>query len=111
VCKRKIGTNDRSCLSRNAGGSSEDWLTALNDARKRQVEAIDGTFNELKWSNDLQTEAQAWANIIAANCRNGVPVAEANPKDYGVATILNMRNPQMAVSRWVTNGKRHFKEH
>ena len=38
-------------------------------------------------------------------CVNGVPGAESNADDYGVTTILNMRNPQMAVDRWVMNGE------
>jgi len=79
-------------------GSAEDWLDAINSVRETyQVDS-------LAWSNDLKSEAQVWANNIAKSCVNGVPGAGQNPNDYGISTIINMRNPKMAVERWVANG-------
>lgn len=54
-------------------GTSEDWTDAINKARKKYQEQYGGTYSELKWSNDLKTEAQEWANTIAARCQNGLP--------------------------------------
>ncbi|KAL7516988.1 hypothetical protein ACHAWX_001953 [Stephanocyclus meneghinianus] len=83
---------------RDVAGSAEDWLDAINSVRETyQVDS-------LAWSNDLKSEAQVWANEIAKSCVNGVPGAGQNPNDYGVSTIINMRNPKMAVERWVANG-------
>ena len=84
---------------RNVAGSPEDWLDAINGVRETyQVDS-------LAWSNDLKSEAQVWANEIAKKCVNGLPGAGQNPNDYGVTTVVNMRNPKMAVERWVTNGE------
>jgi len=90
---------------RNVAGSAEDWLDAINSVRETyQVDS-------LAWSNDLKSEAQVWANEIAKRCVNGVPGAGQNPNDFGVGTIINMRNPKMAVERWVANGVcRHILE-
>eukprot|EP00804_Cyclotella_cryptica_P010446 CCRYP_012287-RA/>CCRYP_012287-RA protein AED:0.10 eAED:0.10 QI:809/1/1/1/0.75/0.6/5/79/232 len=83
---------------RNVAGKAEDWLDAINGVRETyQVDS-------LEWSNALKSEAQVWANEIAKKCVNGLPGAGQNPNDYGVATIVNMRNPQMAVDRWMANG-------
>ncbi len=40
---------------------------------------------------------QAWANTIATQCSNGVPFDGFNPEDYGVNTILNVANPDVAM--------------
>lgn len=92
--------------NRNVPGSPEDWLNTLNAARKENQESLGGTYSALAWSNDLMGEAQTWANDLAIKCANRAPSAGQNPGDYGVATILNMRNPQLAVDRWVTNGQK-----
>jgi hypothetical protein len=88
-------------------GSPEDWLVAINEVREEYQNEYGGpgTYTEIEWSADLSSEAQKWANEIAAKCVNGVPGSGSNPNDYGVATILNMKNPQMAVERWVMNGE------
>jgi len=91
--------------NRDVPGSPEDWLNSLNAARKQNQEALGGTYSALSWSNDLMGEAQTWANDLAIECANKAPSTGQNPGDYGVATILNMRNPQLAVGRWVINGK------
>jgi hypothetical protein len=85
------------CSSRFTGGSSENWLDAINTARENQQKAIGGSFTPSEWSPDLANKAQAWANTIAAQCSNGVPVDGSNPEDYGVNTILNVANPDVAV--------------
>ena len=102
VCSEN--TAGTTCFSRFTGGTGKDWLEAVNTARENQQDAIGGTLTPMEWNADLATKAQAWANTIAAQCSNGVPVAESNPEDYGVNTILNVANPQMAVNRWVNNG-------
>jgi hypothetical protein len=89
--------------NRNVPGSPEEWLSALNAARKTGQKKIGGSGSQLKWSNDLASQAQTWANELAKKCSNGLPTN--NPGDYGVSTILNMRNPQLAVDRWVANGE------
>ena len=86
-------------------GSGKDWLNAINEVREVYQEEFGGTYTPLKWSPDLANDARKWANDIAEVCRNGVPGADTNPNDCGVATILNMRNPQLAVDRWVQNGE------
>jgi hypothetical protein len=50
-----------------------------------------------EWSPGLVNKAQAWANTIVTQCSNGVPVHGSNPEDYGVNTILNVVNPDVAV--------------
>jgi hypothetical protein len=106
VCAAK--SDDKVCIAnlRNVGGSPEDWLVAINEVREEYQNEYGGpgTYTEIEWSADLSSEAQKWANEIAAKCVNGVPGSGSNPNDYGVATILNMKNPQMAVERWVMNG-------
>lgn len=86
-------------------GSGEDWLDAINEVRQEYQEEFGGTYIPLKWSPDLAAEAQKWANDIAEICKNGTPGTRKNPNDFGVSTILNMRNPQLAVDRWVQNGE------
>lgn len=90
---------------RNVPGTPEEWLTALNEARQIGQETLLAEYTPFEWSPDLANEAQAWANGLAASCTNGVPTGEENPGDYGVTTILNMRNPGLAVERWMINGK------
>jgi hypothetical protein len=85
------------CSSRFTGGSSEDWLDAINTACKNQQKAIGGSFTPSEWSPDLANKARAWANPIAAQYSNRVPVDGSNPEDYGVHTILNVANPDVAV--------------
>ena len=80
-------------------------MNAINEVREVYQEEFGGTYTPLKWSPDLANDARKWANDIAEVCRNGVPGAVTNPNDFGVATILNMRNPQLAVDRWVQNGE------
>ncbi|KAL3805168.1 hypothetical protein ACHAWO_000703 [Cyclotella atomus] len=93
--------------NRNVPGSSEDWLNALNAVRQAVIDdavTLDDDYSLLEWSADLAAEAQTWANSLAAKCQNGVPDGSQNPGDYGVNTVLNMRNPVNTVDRWVTNG-------
>lgn len=98
VCKEK--EEDMTCVQnlRNVPGSGDEWLTNINNAREKyQVEyGGSGRYTPIKWSIDLASEAQKWANILASNCINKLP--RAIPNDYGIATILNMRNPKMTVS-------------
>lgn len=91
--------------NRDVPGSPEDWLGALNAARKEYQESLGGTYSALTWSNDLMGDAQTWANELAIKCANKLPGPGQNPGDYGVATIMYVRNPQITVDRWVINGK------
>jgi hypothetical protein len=90
---------------RNVPGTPEEWLDALNEAREIGQETLLAEYTPFEWSPDLANEAQGWANGLAASCTNGVPAGEENPGDYGVTTILNMRNPGLAVERWMINGE------
>lgn len=91
--------------NRNVPGTSEDWLAALNEARELSTTTLGYDYEPLQWSADLMGEAQIWANSLAKKCSNGVPTGEENPGDYGVNTVLNMRNPASAVFRWMMNGE------
>lgn len=86
-------------------GTGEEWLDAINEVREEYQVEYGGPYTPVKWSVDLANAAQQWANEISARCMNGIPGATTNPEDFGVATILNMRNPQLAVDRWVMNGE------
>ena len=93
---------------RNVPGSPEDWLQSLNDARAVGQFVIGGGTSEpsaLEWSADLANQAQGWANTLASECKNAVPDGDENPGDYGVTTILNVRNPANTVEHWMINGK------
>ena len=96
VCKKK--EEDMTCVQnlRNVPGSGDEWLTNINNAREKyQFEYGASNYTPIKWSNDLASEAQKWANALASSCTNALP--KENPNDYGIATILNMRNPSMTV--------------
>jgi hypothetical protein len=90
--------------NRNVPGTPEEWLDALNTAREEGQVDIGGDYSPLEWSADLASEAQAWANSLAKKCKNGIPSGAQNPGDYGVNAVLNMRNPTLAVERWMING-------
>jgi hypothetical protein len=70
----------------------------MNTARENKQKAIGGSFTPSEWSTGLVNKAQAWANTIVTQCSSGVPVDRSNPaEDYGVNTILNVANPDVAV--------------
>jgi hypothetical protein len=71
----------------------------LQHCSRESTKAFGGSFTPSEWSPDLANKAQAWANTIATQCSNGVPVYGSNPKDYGVNTILNVANPDVDVVR------------
>jgi len=103
VCKKE--EEGMTCVGnvRNVPGSGDEWLTNINDARETYQIEYGGEYTPIKWSNDLAiNEAQSLANTLASTCTNRLP--DENPNDYGIATILNMRNPRMTVNRWVLNG-------
>ena len=89
---------------RNVPGSAEDWLQSLNDARAVGQFVLGGESSALEWSPDLANQAQGWANALAASCKNAVPDGEENPGDFGVTSILNVRNPANTVEHWMING-------
>lgn len=91
--------------NRNVPGTPEEWLDALNEARETGQVAIGGEYVPLEWSADLALKASKWANRLATKCENGVPSGQENPGDFGVNTVLNMRNPKLAVERWMINGE------
>jgi len=100
----QVKTSLRRSSMRNVPGSPQDWLDSLNKERELGVPGWDTEIAPFEWSADLARQAQGWANELAIKCDNGVPSSAQNPGDYGVTAILNMRNPQLAVERWMING-------
>jgi hypothetical protein len=57
------------CSSRFTGGSSEDWLDAINTARENQQKAFGGSFTPSEWSPDLANKAHCGLIVLPRNVR------------------------------------------
>mmetsp|Transcript_12400 Transcript_12400/g.26289 ORF Transcript_12400/g.26289 Transcript_12400/m.26289 type:complete len:236 (-) Transcript_12400:145-852(-) len=84
----------------------EEWLAAHNEYRQKWHEMHDKEYAPLKFSTGLKTEAQAWADAMAADgCRLAIDPSTEYGQNIGAnrgtgRNAVALRDPQDILAGW-----------